>query len=45
VTNLTDVYYGASQEQWNAISSVNDAAVPSGATIHYAYKRKYKLQL
>jgi len=32
---LENIYYEGSQEQWNAISSVNDAAVPSGANIHY----------
>jgi len=32
---LEDIYYEGSQEQWNAINSVNDAAVPLNATIHY----------
>ena len=36
--NLTTINYTGTQEQWNAIEGLDDANIPSGATINYNYK-------
>jgi len=36
-TNLTDIYYTGTQAEWEAITGLSDAGIPSGATIHYEY--------
>ncbi|MGI6205291.1 MAG: leucine-rich repeat protein [Anaerovoracaceae bacterium] len=32
---LTDIYYGGTEEQWNAINGVDSADIPETTTIHY----------
>lgn len=36
--SLTDIYYTGSQEQWNSISNISEARIPSSATVHYNYR-------
>lgn len=34
-TNLSDIYYGGTQAEWETITGLSGAGVPVGATIHY----------
>ena len=36
-TNLTDIYFTGTEEEWNAIEGLANAAIPESATIHYNY--------
>lgn len=39
-TNLTDVYFGGSEDEWNSISIADKNESLKNATIHYNYKPK-----
>ena len=36
-SEVSDIYYEGTEVQWNAITGINQAGVPSTATIHYNY--------
>lgn len=36
-TGVTDIYFGGTQAEWEAITGLSGAGVPAGATLHYEY--------